>query len=296
MSEIYLDEQSSADTPSSGEVVIYPKTDGKIYAKSDDGIEQTLTNLGTTSNIYALVYKNANYTLDIEEDVVVITYQTTDITITIPQANTIPNDGYGREFMVVNLSPAGSVTIQMSGSDTMSNGMTTMKVNYREQFRFAGAYPTLGQGWIRTNSLKRRTQVRRSSSWDDSNFDEAWASVPWQVEDINCDSNVAIWSAITNPSRITVKAQGRYDITAFGTYNSTGGGSWEGRIRLLKNGTTVIDGSEHYTSNYQREDSMIVLPKIMAVLDVDDYVETQLYHDNLTGNALNFMMSISTQV
>lgn len=39
MSTLYLEEQAAPGTPASGKVVLYPKTDGLLYAKDDAGVE-----------------------------------------------------------------------------------------------------------------------------------------------------------------------------------------------------------------------------------------------------------------
>lgn len=47
MSKIRLQEQAASSTPAADKIVIYPKAGGKIYKKSDDGVEeQFLTNVG----------------------------------------------------------------------------------------------------------------------------------------------------------------------------------------------------------------------------------------------------------
>lgn len=298
MSEIYLDEQSAADTPSTGEVVIYAKTDGLLYAKDEAGVETKLSNEESSeraSNVYDLVYKNADYTMVLADDGTIITYQTTDITITVPLASTLPNDGTGKEFIIINLGATGSVTVKHSGTEVMSNGMAECRVNYKENYRFAGAYPTLGQGWVRTGTLHRELQVRRNADWADGNFN-SFTGIPWDTEDHNSDTHVFGFSTTTNPSRLIAKADGEWTLSCFGTFDSTGGGSWLGYIRVLKNGTDVIAGSEHHTGNYQSEDAMVVIASMLVEMEVDDYLEIQLDHTNLTGDATGFTCSVRTVI
>ena len=51
MGKIIIKEQASADTPSSGNMAIYPKTDGKLYSKNDSGSEVLLSTEGISESI-----------------------------------------------------------------------------------------------------------------------------------------------------------------------------------------------------------------------------------------------------
>lgn len=293
--ETIYNEGAAPSTPASSTVSVYAKTDGLLYGKDDAGLETKLSNEAVESNAYPLSYKNANYTIDLSADSVILTYQTTDIVITVPLSTTFPNDMKVREFMVMNLSPAGSVTLTMSGAETMSNGLASMACLYKEPVRFAGAYPTLGQGWAKAGLNHRELQVRRNSDWADGNFNN-FTGIPWDTEDYNSDTNVFGFSTSTNPSRLIAKSAGQWTLSCFGTFDSTGGGSYQGFIRILKNGTDVISGSEHHTGNYQNEDAMVVIASIIIDMAVDDYLEIQLDHTNLTGDATGFTCSIRTVV
>jgi hypothetical protein len=61
MSTLLLVEQTAPDTPSSGQVIMYPKTDGKMYTKDDAGTESTVSTdpatqaqqeAGSATNVY----------------------------------------------------------------------------------------------------------------------------------------------------------------------------------------------------------------------------------------------------
>ena len=50
MSKIILEEQAAPDTPASGKVAIYPKTDGLLYQKDDAGRETLLAAMVSAEN------------------------------------------------------------------------------------------------------------------------------------------------------------------------------------------------------------------------------------------------------
>jgi hypothetical protein len=246
------------------------------------------------NNKYKIVYKNANYTLD-RDDQVVITYQTTDITITLPDLNNFPNDGTGREYAIINLGNTGSVTLACASGNIISNGLSNQKVPYRIPFRLAGAYPTLGNAiWVRMNLYQNGGQWRRSTTWASGNF-SSWTSIPWLAEDKNLDSNIFDWSLTSNNERVTIKVQTCVQVAFWGGIDSTGGSSYSVRFRLLKNGTEVA-GSLGTVGNYQTEDSHFSVPKILVDCDVNDYLEVQLDQNSLTGNADELGISICAQV
>ena len=295
MSEIFLSNQTEASTPSANEVVIYAK-DNKICAKGSNGEEQNLSNESAASNVYKVGYTDSHYTMDLEVDGTIITHQTSDIVITVPLATSIPDDGHGREYAIINLGASGTVTLQMSGAEVMSNGLSSMRVNRKEKIRFAGVYPTLGMGWMRTGSLQRAGQFRIDTKWDATNFSGSWSSIPWDTEDVNDDPNIIGWSISSNQQRVYANADGKYSLSIFGTCNSTGGVAYTCNIRVRKNGSSTVDGSKHFCGNYQQEDSMLVISNLSLDLVSGDYVEVQLKHSNLTGEAMNFVINIQTVV
>lgn len=61
MSTLLLVEQTAPDTPSANQVVMYPKSDGKMYTKDDAGVESTVSSdpstqaqqeAGSATNVY----------------------------------------------------------------------------------------------------------------------------------------------------------------------------------------------------------------------------------------------------
>ena len=59
MSKQVMTEQATApDTPSSGKVIIYAKTDGLMYSKDDTGTETAMTNQAQYTNRYGILYNS----------------------------------------------------------------------------------------------------------------------------------------------------------------------------------------------------------------------------------------------
>ena len=152
MSKILLGEYETApDAPSSGQVIIYPKSDKKLYSKDDTGTETLLGGDPKKPNEYKIDYKNANYNLNLSDDQVVVFYHTTGtVTLTIPLTTTAQTDGYGKEYMFLNLG-GGIVEVECTGTNVFSNGLAKMRVPKGVPFRVAIAYPTLGVGILRTS-------------------------------------------------------------------------------------------------------------------------------------------------
>ena len=73
MGKIILSEESSVSTPSANHVAVYPKSDGRIYKKADDGVEGSIGGLdgGTATSVtisggIATLTGAGTFTLDTE--------------------------------------------------------------------------------------------------------------------------------------------------------------------------------------------------------------------------------------
>jgi hypothetical protein len=93
----YFKEVSTGDTPSSGQVALYAKTDGLFYSKDDAGIEVSLGGLTTgVLDIDTVVTKTASFTITLEDSGKIFECFTspseppTPITVTLPSITGMP--------------------------------------------------------------------------------------------------------------------------------------------------------------------------------------------------------------
>lgn len=113
------------------------------------------------------------------------------------------------------------------------------------------------------------TQARRTTALTTTT---AWQTVTYDTTDVQSDSNKVEHSTVTNPSRITVKEAGYYELKYQFEVSPTSTGTISGRI--LKNGTTVVAGSAQESITYSGESDILSIT-VEAQLAVNDYVEVQ---------------------
>ncbi len=248
-------------------------------------IKQLLGNRYNTAGIMA------NYTLDIENDNVIMCMGTTDITITIPDTNAIPNDGIFREFFIFNLSSNGSkVNIETTGGQTfIQSGLTSISLNANELYNFGAGHPNMGDGLATTTTRNSYIQTRYNGSWSAASFTSA-TPVPFNTTDLEWDANI-IEHDNSNVSRLNFKVGGIAEISYWFGIDSTGGSTYTMQGYLRKNGTTIIDGSSMPTGNYGGEDQSISIGVLYVPVVAGDYIELVLQNTNLTGVVNNIVVS-----
>jgi hypothetical protein len=240
---------------------------------------------------YPAVAVNANYTMKPLNESLILTYQTTnDITITIPEAASMPNDGKVRECLIYDLGGTGKVFIETSGTDVFQNGATRLQLNRAgDFFRFGIAYPNLGQGIATLNTKSVHERLRYNTTWAAANFSTA-TPVPFNTVDLETDPNILEQNAV-NPSRLDIKTTGIHELGFSIAIDSTGGATYNVNAYLRVNGTTIIPGTNLVTGNYGGEDQSLGISSIDYTLNAGDYVELVLAHTGLTGKATNLVLT-----
>lgn len=230
----------------------------------------------------------SNYTLDKENDKSLqVVCTTSDITITLPEADTCPNDNLIRDFYIKKSdSTSYKVNIVCSGSNVFSGGNSKIVLRSKTDIVRVGCkYIGDGvQGWINIQAVRVREQISRSSSWAASNFDTSYAAIPFDTTNVEDNDTVLSHSTVTNPTRINIKVSGSYSFSYWGSIDSTTGSTYFVEMVLQKNGTTELSNSYCSAGNYQGEDQGLAIGNTAIDLVSGDYVELLIRHDgNLTG-------------
>lgn len=277
--------------PAAG-AVLYINCPKRTGATSQTGLVNDL-NLPSS---YPAVAKNVSYTMNPINESLILTYQTTnDITITIPESSSMPNDGKVRECLIYDLGGTGKVFIETSGTDTFQNGATRLQLTRAgDFFRFGIAYPNLGQGIATLNSKSVHERLRYNTTWAAANFATA-TPVPFNTVDLETDPNILEQDGV-NPSRLNIKTTGVHELGFSLAVDSTGGATYNVNAYLRVNGSTIIPGTNIITGNYGGEDQSMSIASIDYVLNAGDYVELVLDHTNLTGNANNIVLTAKTKL
>ena len=281
---------SADDTP-----VILPAGTNNYNLISDSNEVSGLKWAKPENSKYPVVYKATNYTVDLFNDAVIITNQSVSgINITLPSSSGFPNDGYGKEFLILNLG-TGYVDVFLASGEYFPNGLNRVRLPFTgSKIRIAGAYPNALDGWILLQNIYADIQARYDTTWDASNFSSVTA-VPFNTTDIESDDYI-IQHSDTNISRIIFKTSGFFKISYWLSVDSTGGTTYNVDAYLRLNGTTAINGSEISVGNYQGEDSNISMGQINYNATTNDYVELMINQNNLTGNVNNIVISIEAKV
>lgn len=245
--------------------------------------------------VNGITYVNGNYTIDPLINTVIATYQTGVIEITLPEANTLPNDGKVREFIVFNLGASGEVYLKTSGSDVFQNGASVIAMKTKGNFIRGGiAYPTLGQGVVTLSTIENILQARYSTTWTASNFIIP-TPVPFDTTDIETNE-FALEHNNINISRMEIKTTGFVELAYSLGIWSTGGLTYNVTGYLRVNGTTIVPGSYLITGNFGGEDQTLGIPSISYILNAGDYVELVLENLNLTGYVDNVIITMKNKV
>jgi len=248
------------------------------------------------SSRYNTIGITANHILDFENDNVIMCNNTIDITITIPNTDTITNDGIFREFFIFNLSSNDS-KVNMTTSDGQSfiqNGLSSIRLNKNELFNFGAAYPNVGDGLATTATRAVIAQLRYNGAWSSASFTSA-TPVPFNTTDKEWDPNV-IEHNDTTISRLDFKAGGLVALSYWLGINSTGGSTYNVTGYLRKNGTTIISGTELPPGNYGGEDQSLSIGVIYETVNAGDYIELMLVNTSLTGDANNIVLTAKMEI
>lgn len=116
-----------------------------------------------------------------------------------------------------------------------------------------------------------------STSTQNVNVLSSTVEIPWDVT-IFKDDTAFSHSTTTNPSRITVLHNGIYEINYMFSIVNDDNQRKTVRSRLLKNGTTYIDGSSSYSFTYSKFDdkSTHVSSSFLVELNSSDYIEVMV--------------------
>lgn len=154
------------------------------------------------------------------------------------------------------------------GSNVIDNG------NYKATVRF-----------YRNNVTKDVIQLSSSDSSDLNVMGTTYA-IPWDSEEFK-DNSSFTHSNTTNPSRITVKVNGIFEVNfMFSLVNKTIMRKTI-RAQFKKNGTTIIPYASSYSFSYNMEDDRVshVSSSFLIELNANDYIELVTNGQTNTGPA-----------
>ena len=245
----------------------------------------------TNKHIYKII--DSDYTLDVLNDEVILVNPTSDVTITIPEASTLPLNYVVNEYRIKRTEAnSNKVAIKLSGSDTFPLGHTTVYLSSPSDTFLLGGI--CNGKWNNLSNIDVWEKSYRGTDWDDSNFSNETA-VPFDSVEFEDNTDILEWDS-TGKTKVTCKITTRLYVSYSLSIDSTGGGTWVVNSYLRKNGTTHIDGSNVRTGNYGGEDQSGALPTIPIDVQAGDYLELTLDHDNLSGKLVNAYFIIRTTI
>ena len=130
-----------------------------------------------------------------------------DVTVTLPAADTIPDDDHVRQIWGHHLAGSNIFKIVCDGED-FKDGLPSIVLRLGNTIVVGGMYRgSTVPGWLRLSRVNQWLQIRRAATWASSNFSSP-AAVPFDTQDVEDNAEVIEWEDVTNPSRITVKYTG----------------------------------------------------------------------------------------
>jgi len=235
------------------------------------------------------VNKTADYTLQLTDNVIVVDSSSGAVTITLPAASTIPDDGCIHEYYIWQKSGSNAVTVSLSGADTFPQGHNKIVLEGIGGLAHIGG---MRDKWGNMELEEVAVQARRNTSWDASNF-STYSAISFNLTDSETNDS-AIKHDDSNTSRILCKVAGAYTFSADACFSSTGGGYWNTTIKVRLNGSTDIAGSEVSTGNYGGEDNSAHITNRRIILEADDYLELFVEHSGLVGSLSDAVFNVRT--
>lgn len=256
---------------------------------------------GVSDIIGKMPYKvvTSDYTLDPENDhVIIVVTIGSNITITLPLASEVPNDGYLHEYYVSFVGGSNNIKVELAGGQKFNTNNTYIELNFKGETVQLGANytnnPLTENGWAKIGEKEIILQARFSGTWDASNF-TSFSAISFNNNDVETQSEILNHNTGTNPSRITVGKSGIFVFSYLVSLLQTGGAAtWDSKARLIKNGTDVIDGSLIEILGNQKGTSQSVMPKIYIELAENDYIELEIYNSGLSGYLSNAVLNVTT--
>ena len=217
-----------------------------------------------------------------------------DVTITLPDSDTVPADGKIHEFWITATVGANKAIVKPE-TQVFAGGLSEVHLAAGDSVQLGVVNLGATVGWMRISNINAYTQSRRAATWAASNFSSA-AAIPFDTSDLLDNSAAMDWQAGTNPSRITsqiaIRAKASYAISL----DSTGGSTWNCEAWIRKNGSVEVPGSRTRTGNYGNEDqsaTSLVFPVSMVATD---YLELVIEQSSLTGNLVNAVLKVDCKL
>ena len=250
------------------------------------------------SNEQAPIAKSANYTITVADiragKVIVVDTTSGDITLTLPELSTLPDDSRLHSFAIGHEVGSNDVIVATHSGDTFVYGNTSFNLGSGHfHFTMAGIKSGASERWGLQRNLTVAASGHRDASWASSNF-SSMTVVPFDSEAYNNQSELLVYTSGA-AARYTVLDSGRYKISFQIDIDSTGGSTWNAEAHVYKNGSAV-ESLQARTGNYGAEDqSMSCIPSYVD-LNAGDYIDLRIDQNNLTGNLVHAMLNIEIRL
>lgn len=240
------------------------------------------------------VIMGAAVTLDLTDQVLMCAYAGT-ITITLPLASTVPEDGHMREFYVKNAS-GFPVTVITQSPDKFLPGNNKITLNsLNDTVQIGVMYSADGNfSWASIASQEVICQLRKETSWPHTAFSAATA-FPFDISDMLDNDTIIGWTSGA-PTRIYARVSGRIKISYWTGIDSNGPGTYIVEAFLRKNGIGSVDGSWIRSGNYPSEDQSMGIGVATIPVTMGDYFELMFDHSSLTGDLVGTTLTAAMVV
>jgi len=267
----------------------------------DNKTQNFTYNYGGASGQQVAISKTADYTITVDDIIkgVVIVCNTTagDVTLTLPQLSTLPDDGILQSFSIGHSGGGNDVILKTNASDNFVYDSTSTEFNLGNgnfHFTLAGVYNGSTGRWGFQRNLTIKAQMLRTTDWTASNF-SSMTIIPFESENYNNNDELLVDTTGAS-AKYTVKTSGSYKVNYKIDIDSTGGSTWNATAQLCKNGTSLGEGYKVKTGNYGNEDGMLGLPTTYLDLDADDYIDLRIDQNNLTGKLIRASLSLELRI
>lgn len=243
---------------------------------------------------------NSNYTLQANDEIVIVAGATGPVTITLYNPNIQQDGATMTQHRIVANSQHPVTVVTHDGTSSLLSGLNKVVleggINNELMFGVINDTASGVVGWGYQGKVDVYASSIRVASWSSGNFEGALTAVPMDtLADMTNDAALKI-DVASNPTRVTAEVGCICEVGYNASVDSTGGSTYNLETVIRKNGTEIIEKSHIRTGNFGGEDTSSSAKATVKML-AGDYIELMITATApLTGNLVKCGIDVKSSI
>lgn len=243
---------------------------------------------------------NSSTTLDINDEVIMVTDTTEAITITLFDPAIKNNESTLNRYLIATTGDHTVDIVTHDGITPLMSGATKLTlesgINTEITMGVMNHIPSDLVGWGHTGKIDVYSSSLRVNTWADSNFKPALIAVPMDTLADETNDSVLDVDISTHPTRVTAKIGCICEVGYNASIDSTGGSTYNIETVIRKNGTELIENSYMRSGNFSNEDSAVSANTVLKLV-AGDYIELMIKASSgFTGTLNRCGINVKTSI